>query len=183
MRADALFLRALLMRVFLPSVLLALPHTMAAQEEIVTTSSGLESYAEARYADAGRRDPFVPLIGAEASAAGGPRFDQLRLTGVFQGTPGNSLVVLEDPASRGWFVRVGETIGNALLIDILPDGAVFEVSDYGSVRREIVRLDRDERLPARQAAVEQRNLAGPPAAAVGAPTRVAPPDVQAGETP
>jgi hypothetical protein len=102
----------------------------------------------AAYVSDGRRDPFVPLTGTYASdETGAPRLEQLKLTGVFLGSPGNSLVVLEDPTRRGHFVRVGEALGNARLLEILPDGAVFEVDDYGLVRRDTLRLVPDRAPP------------------------------------
>lgn len=93
------------------------------------------------------RDPFVPLIGASEEGRP-PRLDQLVLTGIFQGAPGNSLVVLEDPARRGHFLRAGESLGHARLLAILPDAAVFEVDDYGSVRQDTLRLEADRADPA-----------------------------------
>ncbi|HUP02216.1 MAG TPA: hypothetical protein VM737_11960 [Gemmatimonadota bacterium] len=113
----------------------------------------LASYDEARYADEGRRDPFVPLVGSQSDLYG-PRFEQLRLTGVFIGSPANSLVVLEGPDGRGHFLRVGQELGNARLVDIFSDGAAFEIRDYGSVRRETVRLDPGARPPARPGRAE-----------------------------
>jgi hypothetical protein len=98
------------------------------------------------YADSGLRDPFDPLTVQSASDAG-PRFETLRLTGVFLGSPGNSLAVLEDPSRRGHFLRVGEGIAGARLIQILPDAAVFEVEEYGTARREVLRLERSEEKP------------------------------------
>jgi hypothetical protein len=95
------------------------------------------------------RDPFEPLIGASEGEEGQPpRLDQLVLTGIFQGAPGNSLVVLEDPARRGHFLRAGESLGQARLLAILPDAAVFEVDDYGIVRRDTLRLEPDRAPPA-----------------------------------
>lgn len=94
------------------------------------------------------RDPFQPLLGvSEGDEGRPPRLDQLVLTGIFQGAPGNSLAVLEDPARRGHFLRVGESLGQARLLAILPDAAVFEVDDYGIVRRDTLRLEPD-RIPA-----------------------------------
>jgi hypothetical protein len=101
------------------------------------------SLAPAAYVAEGR-DPFQPLIGASEGDEGRPpRLDQLVLTGIFQGAPGNSLVVLEDPARRGHFLRAGESLGHARLLAILPDAAVFEVDDYGIVRRDTLRLEPD----------------------------------------
>ena len=102
--------------------------------------------APAIYDGAARRDPFDPLT-LENSPETGPRFEALRLTGIFLGSPGNSLVVLEDPTRRGHFLRVGERIGEARLVQIEPQSAVFEVEEYGTVRREVLRLERSEERP------------------------------------
>jgi hypothetical protein len=56
-------------------------------------------------------------------------------------------VVLEDPTRRGHFQRVGERIGGARLVQIQPQSAVFEVEEYGTVRREVLRLERSEETP------------------------------------
>jgi hypothetical protein len=102
--------------------------------------------APAIYDGEARRDPFDPLT-LESSPESGPRFETLRLTGVFLGSPGNSLVVLEDPTRRGHFLRVGERIGEARLVQIQPQSAVFDVEEYGTVRREVLRLERSEEKP------------------------------------
>lgn len=110
---------------------------------IVPSEVGLATIETAMYADGARRDPFVPLTSG-ADPGDGPRFEQLRLTGVFLGTPENSLVVLEDPMQRGYFVRAGEKIGNARLLAIHSEAADFEVEEYGTVRHHTLRLQRDE---------------------------------------
>lgn len=112
------------------------------------------------------RDPFVPLIGTSEDEGRPPRLDQLVLTGIFQGAPGNSLVVLEDPARRGHFLRAGESLGQARLLAILPDAAVFEVEDYGSVRQDTLRLEPDHAdtaasVPATAPAAEPEPAARP----------------------
>jgi hypothetical protein len=111
--------------------------------DVIVPVSGLQP---AIYDDGGRRDPFEPLTIA-GSMDSGPRFETLRLTGVFLGAPGNSLVVLEDPSRLGHFLRVGESIAGARLIQIMPDAAVFEVEEYGTARREVLRLERSEEMP------------------------------------
>lgn len=110
---------------------------------VVIPVSALEP---AIYDGEARRDPFDPLTLA-GDLESGPRFETLRLTGVFLGSPGNSLVVLEDPTRRGHFLRVGERIGDARLIQILPESAVFDVEEYGTARREVLRLERNEETP------------------------------------
>jgi hypothetical protein len=112
----------------------------------VTAFVPTSALAPAIYDGEGRRDPFDPLT-LESSPESGPRFEALRLTGVFLGSPGNSLVVLEDPTRRGHFLRVGERLGEARLVQIQPQSAVFEVEEYGTVRREVLRLERSEEKP------------------------------------
>ena len=112
----------------------------------VTAFVPASALAPAIYDGEARRDPFDPLT-LESSPEAGPRFEALRLTGVFLGSPGNSLVVLEDPTRRGHFLRVGESIGAARLVQIQPQSAVFDVEEYGTVRREVLRLERSEEKP------------------------------------
>lgn len=112
----------------------------------VTAFVPASALAPAIYDGEARRDPFDPLT-LESSPEAGPRFEALRLTGVFLGSPGNSLVVLEDPTRRGHFLRVGESIGTARLVQIQPQSAVFDVEEYGTVRREVLRLERSEETP------------------------------------
>ncbi|MGH7570272.1 MAG: hypothetical protein ACREMK_00315 [Gemmatimonadota bacterium] len=124
-------------------MILMAPAEARAQQEIepVELEAAASPVTPAAYVSDGRRDPFLPLTGTYASEAdGAPRLEQLELTGIFMGAPGNSLVVLEDHARRGHFVRVGESLGNARLLEILPDQAVFEVDDYGILRRDTLRL-------------------------------------------
>ena len=89
-----------------------------------------------------------PAAGAEGAFLGGDEFiflgRSLLLTGIFLGSGANSLAVLEDLTHRGYFVRLGQQIGNARLVEILPQAAVFEVSEYGASRRVVLRLERTE---------------------------------------
>ncbi|MDX1622724.1 MAG: hypothetical protein R3199_01930 [Gemmatimonadota bacterium] len=149
MRADAV---PIALSIALALALPAGPAPLLGQQEIPPDTLELERPAAppvtgtASYDAGGRRDPFVPLT-AGLSPEEGPRFESLELTGVFLGTPGNSLVVLEDPANRGHFVRVGQRIGNARLIEVRPRSAVFQVTEYGTVRREVLELERPEERP------------------------------------
>lgn len=113
---------------------------------VIAPAPSLVTFGVASYDAAGQRDPFVPLTAASATQIG-PQFSRMRLTGVFVGAGGNSLAVLEDPAKRGHFVRVGQQVGNARLIEIRPDAAVFEIREYGAVRREVLRLERSVETP------------------------------------
>lgn len=131
------------------AALISLPAHLRAQVAVgdsVTSVVSATALEPAIYDGGGRRDPFDPLT-VEGAIDTGPRFETLRLTGVFLGSPGNSLVVLEDPTRRGHFLRVGEQISGARLIQILPEAAVFEVEEYGTARREVLRLERSEEKP------------------------------------
>lgn len=130
-------------------LMLLLPAVAPAQEEeavpeTVPRSPGI-LFESVRYQDVGLRDPFIPLNDDRFDSESGPRFEELTVTGVFVGAPGNSLVVLEDRSRKGHFLRIGQSIGGAHLIEILPDAAVFEIREYGAARREILRLERRER--------------------------------------
>lgn len=113
---------------------------------VIAPAPALVTFGVASYDAAGQRDPFVPLTAVSPTQAG-PQLRGMRLTGVFVGAGGNSLAVLEDPAKRGHFVRVGQQVGTARLIEIRPDAAVFEIREYGAVRREVLRLERSVETP------------------------------------
>ena len=154
MRAEVrsrIFTPRALVRAAVVALLLAPAHLGA---QVVGVGDSVTSLAivptttlqPAFYDGEARRDPFDPLTLA-GELDSGPRFETLRLTGVFLGSPGNSLVVLEDPTRRGHFLRVGERLGEARLVQILPESAVFEVEEYGTARREVLRLERNEENP------------------------------------
>jgi hypothetical protein len=112
--------------------------------QVVVPPGIMTSISVAHYDPSGRRDPFVPLYDEAQAGTTGPRFETLKLTGIFLGSGTNSLAVLEDPTHRGYFVRLGQQIGTARLVEILPQAAVFEVRDYGATRRIVLRLERTE---------------------------------------
>ena len=145
MRADRRTL-ALAGAVALGLLAPVLAHAQVVVGDSVTSFVPASALAPAIYDAGARRDPFDPLT-LENSPETGPRFEALRLTGIFMGSPGNSLVVLEDPTRRGHFLRVGKRIGEARLVQIEPQSAVFEVEEYGTVRREVLRLERSEERP------------------------------------
>ncbi|MFN2384190.1 MAG: hypothetical protein ABR559_08005 [Gemmatimonadota bacterium] len=113
---------------------------------VIAPAPGLVTFGVASYDGGGQRDPFVPLTAASPAQVG-PQLRGMRLTGVFVGAGGNSLAVLEDATKRGHFVRVGQQVGTARLIEIRPDAAVFEIREYGAVRREVLRLERTVETP------------------------------------
>lgn len=128
-----------------------MPTLLSAQEEqgamqVDTSILDDAEYGAGRYADEDRRDPFMPLTGKRQQEMG-PRFEDLRLTGVFLGAPGASLAVLEDPSFKGYFLRVGDQIGGARLLELRSQEAVFDVRQYGAARRITLRLEEIEETP------------------------------------
>lgn len=85
-----------------------------------------------------RRNPFQPLTGSDVS---GPRFEDMVLLGVvLQPNPQESVAVLgarppgatsDEPPSRTYRVRVGESLGNMRMIEIGQREVLFEVGDFG----------------------------------------------------
>jgi hypothetical protein len=96
-----------------------------------------------------RRNPFKPLTGAE----GGPRFEQMKLTGIIHSTdPQRSVATLAAGAGtemtdvgsrqvRGQSarLRVGERWGNVRIVAIRQDRIVVDVEEFGlAERREML---------------------------------------------
>jgi hypothetical protein len=144
LRAAGLLSAALILLV---PVLLVPATTLRAQDEptspqvVIPPGTVTSVTSVAHYDGGGRRDPFVPLYGDAVGGASGPRFETMELTGIFLGSGANSLVVLEDPTHRGYFVRLGQQIGSARLVEIMPQAAVFEVREYGASRRIVLQLE------------------------------------------
>ena len=90
--------------------------------------------------------PFKPLLDVDSELEG-PRFDELELTGIFTGEDGDGMVVVEDARRKGYFLKRGDLVGKATLVDIGADEATFEVRDYGISRRETLKLQRPEETP------------------------------------
>lgn len=147
LRAAGLLSAAIILIV--PALLVSAT-TLRAQDEptspqVVIPPGTLTSVTSvAHYDGGGRRDPFAPLYGDAVPGGSGPRFETLEITGIFLGSGTNSLVVLEDPTHRGYFVRLGQQIGNARLVEIMPKAAVFEVREYGASRRIVLQLERTQ---------------------------------------
>lgn len=104
-----------------------------------------------RYPPGARINPFRPLVAADE---GGPRFEQLRLMGVFlMGDASRSLAALGTgvltidgdgnmQAGEGdaYYLRVGQTIGNVTLVEIRRESVVVDVEEFGLLDRRIMEL-------------------------------------------
>lgn len=99
------------------------------------------------YPEFARRNPFKPLTGIE----GGPRFEQMQLTGIILSTdPGRSVATLRAGGGAGQGsggaaqgrstrLRAGERWGNVRVVAIRQDRIVVDVEEFGlAERREML---------------------------------------------
>lgn len=111
------------------------PRSVGAQETEAASAVMREVF---EYPVAGRRDPFEPLSAGEEL---GPRFEDLRLSGVIYSPERGSIAVLVDRATqRRYRVWEGDVIGGARLVRVEPDHAEFQVTVFGVSRRDTLTL-------------------------------------------
>lgn len=94
-----------------------------------------ESYA---YQAGELRDPFASLVGVGI----GPRLEDLTIRGLIYAEE-RSVVVLSDGADNLYRLRVGQTVGNAQVLDIQPTRVIFAVEEFGVTHRETLEYNRD----------------------------------------
>lgn len=93
------------------------------------------------YSAGGRRNPFRPLT---AFNTGGPRFEDLELTGIVHSPEIGSVVVVADRTNeRRYKLREGERVGTARVLEIRPDEVVFAITTFGVSRRAILRVKKE----------------------------------------
>ncbi|GEM_PF-4523074 len=97
-----------------------------------------------RYNDMGRRDPFIPLLSQDIDE-NAPSVASLTLTGIIWDHQ-KSLAVLEDTKGRGYPMRVGDRLGNATLVGVRNDAAIFRVVLYGEVHMHTLKLQPKEEM-------------------------------------
>ena len=88
---------------------------------------------------AGRRDPFVPLVGANDA---GPLFQDLQLRMILYSaeSPARSVASVMDASKKVYRLRRGDVVGNATVLDIGPRRVLFSVVDFGIRRQEVLQL-------------------------------------------
>ncbi|WP_419163191.1 hypothetical protein [Candidatus Palauibacter sp.] len=88
----------------------------------------------------GRRDPFQPLnIGEQ----GGPRFSDLRLSGVLFNPGLGSVATLTDrKTGRRYRAREDDVLGEARVVRIRAGEVDFEITNFGVSRSETLRVRR-----------------------------------------
>ena len=100
-----------------------------------------------------RRNPFLPL---DAANDGGPRFEQLRLMGIIHSeVAGESVAILGtsqvnvaadgtnatvSPGGQGFYLKVGQSIGNTRIVEIRRDQVVVEFEEFGLTEQRIMQL-------------------------------------------
>lgn len=90
----------------------------------------------------GRANPFRP---PDSRSAVGPRFGDLRLSGILYGPSVGSVTVLRDVRTgRVHRLREGERLGDARLVEVRRSEAVFAVAGPTGTRTERLRVEPDE---------------------------------------
>lgn len=93
------------------------------------------------YSGGGRRNPFRPLT---AFNTGGPRFEDLKLTGiVYSRDVGSVVVVVDRTNERRYRLREGERVGTARVLEIRPGEVVFAITTFGVSRQAILRAKKE----------------------------------------
>lgn len=96
-----------------------------------------------QYPGGGRRNPFMPV---DAGVEEGPRFQNLRLTGIiYSPSVGSVAVLLDERTGDRYRVRSGQTIGQARVLEIRRTEVRFAVSGAGDTRRETLQVEERER--------------------------------------
>jgi hypothetical protein len=96
------------------------------------------------YPSLGRRNPFRGLNQGEQI---GPRFDDLRLSGVLYNPAVGSVATLTDQKTgKRYRAREGDRLGEIRIAAIRPQEADFVITSFGISRRETLRVDRDKEI-------------------------------------
>jgi hypothetical protein len=97
-----------------------------------------------------RANPFRPLL---SSDAGGPRFEDLRLSGIiYSETASHSVAIFNTSAitvaedrtlsavlGDSYAVKVGQTVGNITVVEITLESVVVDVEEFGITDRRTMR--------------------------------------------
>ena len=94
------------------------------------------------YPSMGRRDPFRPLNAGEQI---GPRFEDLRVSGVlFNPQIGSVATLMDEQHGRRYRVREGDTLGDVRVVAIRLDEVDFLITSFGVSRQETLRVKQDK---------------------------------------
>jgi hypothetical protein len=92
-----------------------------------------------KYADKGRKDPFVEV--QLSASTGGLSVATTKLTGIVRGRRA-TLALLETQEGIGYILKPGDTLGDGRLMEIGADNVVFAVAPKAgsTVQRVVLRL-------------------------------------------
>jgi hypothetical protein len=91
------------------------------------------------YAQEGRRDPFVSLMGSSELR---PMISDLRLSVVVYDAEGDSRAVLRDiNTNEQYKVRLGQQLGRMRVARIAPKSVTFTILEFGESRQETLALN------------------------------------------
>jgi hypothetical protein len=95
-----------------------------AAERLVPAAPAVPTADVPKYADKGRKDPFIEV--QMATAGGGLTVSATKLTGIVRG-PRAVLALLETQDGIGYILKPGDTLGDGRLMEIGADNVVFAV--------------------------------------------------------
>jgi hypothetical protein len=123
------------------AALLPLTAVPAAAQTAAAASSVYEREVF-EYPSLGRRDPFRALNAGEQI---GPRFEDLRLSGVlYNESIGSVATLVDEQTGRRFRVRAGDMLGQARVAAIRVDEVDFLITAFGISRQETLRVKRDK---------------------------------------
>ena len=98
------------------------------------------------YEQAGRRDPFVPLIGMELGGGktGHLSPENLKLVGVLWGDKGYYALV-KDGLDKGYILRRGDNVAGGHVSEINRQAIIFEIVHAGVVTKYELRMQEEEK--------------------------------------
>lgn len=97
------------------------------------------------YEEAGRRDPFIPLLGLELGGGktGHLSPENLKLIGVLWGERGYYALV-KDGQDNGFILKRGDRVAGGHVSEITRQGIIFEIMHAGVITKYELRLQQGE---------------------------------------
>ena len=99
------------------------------------------------YKQAGRRDPFVPLVGLDLGKGGKAshlNVENLSLIGILWGDKGYYALV-KDGANKGYILKKGNRVAGGRVASINRQGIIFEITHAGVKTKFELRLQEKKR--------------------------------------
>jgi len=112
-----------------------------------TTTDILFPVEKWHYKQAGRRDPFIPLVGLDLSGGGKASHlsvENLTLIGILWGDKGYYGLV-KDGLNQGYILKRGDRVAGGKVANINRQGIIFEITHAGVKTKYELRLQEKER--------------------------------------